>query len=90
MKVVINGCFGRYKLSEAAYKFLRKKRDGYGLAFSRDRANPKLVQCVETLGQEADGDYANLKVVEIPDGVDFEIEGYDGVERIAEKHRIWA
>ena len=30
-----------------------------------------------------------LKVVEIPDGVDWEIEEYDGEEWVSEKHRVW-
>ncbi len=33
--------------------------------------------------------FAKLKVVEIPDDVDWEVENYDGIEWIAEKHRIW-
>jgi hypothetical protein len=90
MKVVINKCYGGYGLSKAAYKFLRKKWDGYGFAFFEDRVNPKLVKCVEALGEEADGDCAKLKVVEIPDGVDFEIKEHDGFEHIAETHRTWA
>lgn len=55
----------------------------------RNRADPLLVQAVEELGVEADGQHARLKVVEIPDGVDYEIDDYDGVETIHEKHRVW-
>jgi hypothetical protein len=35
------------------------------------------------------GDFAELKVVEIPDDVQWQIEEYDGKEWIAEKHRTW-
>jgi len=52
---------------------------------------PLLIQCVEELGSEhASGKHATLKIVEIPDDVDYEIEEYDGNEYIAEKHRTWS
>ena len=55
-----------------------------------NRDNPIVVRVVEELGpQEASGFCADLKVVEIPDGVEFEVEEYDGNEWVAEKHRTW-
>lgn len=54
-----------------------------------DRANPILIQVVEELGKAANGACAELKVIEIPDGMDYEIEEYDGNEHVAEKHRTW-
>lgn len=54
-----------------------------------DRSDPDLVYVVEKLGEKANGDCAELKIVEIPDGVDWEIEEYDGSEWVAEKHRTW-
>jgi len=54
-----------------------------------DRANKNLVRVVEELGKKANGAFANLEVVEIPDGVDWEIDDYDGMETIHEKHRSW-
>lgn len=56
---------------------------------SIERENPLLVECVETLNKKADGKYAKLKVVEIPDGIEYTIEEYDGNEHVAEKHRTW-
>ena len=35
------------------------------------------------------GKHATLKIVKIPDGVEWEIEEYDGREWISEKHRTW-
>jgi len=53
------------------------------------RDDPVLVQVVEELGDAASGRHAKLKVVEVPDGIDYEIDEYDGIERIAEVHRSW-
>ena len=89
MKIVINKCYGGYSLSREAYEFLGLTWDDYGYEFNEDRSNPKLVECVETLGESASGAFAELKVVEIPDDVDWEIEDYDGVEWVSEKHRTW-
>lgn len=54
-----------------------------------DRADPNLVKVVKELGKKANGKFADLKIVTIPDGVDFEIDKYDGLESIHEKHRSW-
>lgn len=64
---------------------------GYGYKYSdcEKRNDPQLVEVVEELGDAASGVHAKLKVVEIPDGVEWEIDEYDGVEQVAEKHRAW-
>ena len=54
------------------------------------RDDPDLVAVVEELGNLANSRFSELKVVEIPDNVKWEIDEYDGMERIAEVHRIWA
>jgi hypothetical protein len=71
-----------------------KYRDGSGICdiehlsrFSRD--NPNLVRVVEKLGEKANGPGASLLVVEIPNGVEWEIQEYDGAEWVAERHRTW-
>ena len=55
-----------------------------------ERNDPALIQVVEELGEKSSGNYAKLSIVNIPDGVDWEIEEYDGTEWIAEKHRTWS
>jgi len=55
----------------------------------KSRTHPLLIQVVEELGQEANGDYAELEIIEIPDDVQFEIDYYDGIESIHEIHRSW-
>lgn len=98
MKVVINKCYGGFGLSDAAYEKLNEwgmtftKKDGYWKPYAwrrDDRTNPLLVRVVEELGKGADGGYAELKIVEIPDDVKYEIDEYDGIEHIAENHRTW-
>ena len=53
------------------------------------RDDPTLVQVVEELGADANARFAELAVVEIPDGVAWQIAEYDGYEHVAEKHRTW-
>ena len=53
------------------------------------RTDPLVIQVVEELGTKANGQHAELRVVEIPDGIEWEIDEYDGQESIAEKHRSW-
>jgi len=55
----------------------------------KHRNDPALVNVVEQLGDAASGDLAELKIIEIPDDIEFEIQEYDGIEWIAEKHRTW-
>jgi len=54
-----------------------------------ERNDPVLVHVVEELGEEANNQYSELKIVEIPDDVQWEIEEYDGCETIHEVHRTW-
>lgn len=59
--------------------------------FDRDKRHyGPLVQAVEELGELANGGFSSLKVIEIPDGVDYEIDDYDGIESVHEVHRSWA
>lgn len=54
------------------------------------RDDPVLIQVVEELGELANGRHAELKIVEIPDDVKWQIEEYDGLEWVAEQHRTWS
>lgn len=53
------------------------------------RSDPQLVEVIEELGDKANTRFSELKVVDVPDGVEWEIEEYDGSEWVSEKHRIW-
>ena len=90
MKIVINTSYGGYGLSKEAYEYLGIPYNNLGFEFSKDRTNPKLIEVVEKLGDKANGRYAELKIVEIPDDVDWYIDEYDGCESIHESHRTWS
>jgi hypothetical protein len=92
VKVVINEDFGGFGLSDDA-EALYKERKGitdpdwwYG-DIARD--DPLLIQIVKEMGDKADGTFASLRIVEIPDDVNWYIEEYDGREWVAERHRTW-
>ena len=54
-----------------------------------ERNDPFLVQTVEDLGKKSWGEFAQLSVVEVPDGIEWEIAEYDGNETVEEAHRSW-
>lgn len=85
-KIVINTCYGGFSLSEKALTYLGIE-EGEERTLSRDDA--RLVEVVSSLREAANGRYAFLKVIKIPDGVKWTIEDYDGKEHIAEVHRTW-
>jgi hypothetical protein len=92
MKVVINGCFGGFGLSDAAleeYKGRRDITDPDFYYYDIPRDCPVLVAMIEEQGSAINGGFADLKVVEIPDGVNWYIAEYDGLEHVAERHRTW-
>ena len=54
------------------------------------RSHPDLLAVIDALGpKKAGGDYSDLVIVEIPDGVEYKIGEYDGMEWICEEHREW-
>ena len=53
------------------------------------RDDPDLIAVVEELGEVADGFCSKLKIVEIPNGTDWAISDYDGMESVRETHRSW-
>ena len=90
--IVINTVHGGFGLSEQAIEMFKKRAgvtdpNWYGRDIARD--DPVLVTIVRELGVDADTRYAKLKIVEVPYGVDWTIEEYDGEEWVAEKHRTW-
>lgn len=91
-QIVINVCHGGFSLSETAQARYRELA-GVPVAefvWELDRSDPHLVKTVLELGEQANGRYARLKVVTIPDDVEWTIMEYDGTEWVAEAHRTWS
>ena len=104
MKVVINTSVGLFAVSLVGIKRyielggevsadeldLARQR-GYGFELgNRYRAEERLIQMVEEFGERANGDVARLKIVEVPDDVEWEVvQDETGIEWVAEKHRTW-
>lgn len=91
MKIVVNDCFGGFGLSIAQAEALglevtKNEWGAYSVRGETDisiRTDPRLIEMVEA-GDPKDG-YSSLRVVEIPDGVDWKLDDYDGVETV-----IWS
>jgi len=97
MQVVINTKqFGSFSISSKAIEFIQKKiknkegKKSIGCyAFDNDRSNPLLVEAVFKLKDKANGLYSELKIVEIPNDIEWNIFAVNGEETIREKHRFW-
>lgn len=93
-RVVINCEHGGFGLSRDAWVLFcgRHGWDPDDSNFNEsyiDRDDPDLIWVVEEMGILANGRFANLKIVEIPADVEWQIDEYDGLEWVAEKHRTW-
>ena len=61
----------------------------YFSIYNIDRTDPILIDVVEELGEKSWDGTSELEVVEIPDGIGYYINDYDGFESIHESHRSW-
>jgi hypothetical protein len=93
-RLVINTCHGGFGLNDAAWHrycdlagWDPTDPNLHAGMIARDDVN--LVAVVEELGADANGDLAQLRIVEIPWSVDWVMQEYDGKEWIAERHRTW-
>lgn len=53
------------------------------------REDSTLIEVVEELGEEANGRFGDLVVVDIPDGMKYVIDNYDGIETLHEDVPVW-
>lgn len=90
MQLVINRCFGGFGLSDAAAAALKAQGCGHEHHHGdAERSCPALVATVHALGKGANGGFAKLEVVEVPDGITYRIDDYDGMERVIESGHEW-
>lgn len=94
-QIVINTRHGGFGLSDEALElyqaFCRDAQvepEQYGSEIPRD--SDQLVSVVKVLGERAADKYCRLKIVTIPDDVEWTICEYDGREWVAEAHRTWS
>jgi hypothetical protein len=95
-KIVINTGYGGYGLSNKAIKLYLDKK-GISYVFDRyfyisktetfdaseiDRKDSVLIEVIEELGEEANGEYAKLCIMELEEGTLYRIDSYDGSEWI--------
>ena len=66
------------------------RKDSHISSDTIKRDDPILVSVVEDLKKEANDKYAELRIVEIPDDVEWGIDEYDGNETVSEAHRSWS
>lgn len=96
MKIVINSCHGGFSMSEKAQKLFcqysmiewKDWQEDWSY-YDIERNDQHLVRVVEELGDGVNGRFSELKVVDIPDEVEWHISEYDGLEWVAENHRTW-
>jgi hypothetical protein len=90
VKVVINTCWGGFGVSDSgSIEYNRRTGVYLGSDWDISRTDPTLVAMVEEDSKLYSGRSADLRVVEVPADVDWEIKDYDGQEHVAEKHRTW-
>ena len=78
-----------FRLSEKAWSKI-EERKGYCLLGNMPcRTDPDLIAVIEELGTKAWGKNSEIKVVEIPYDVDWEITELDRGEYVEEIHRFW-
>lgn len=84
MKLVINTCYGEFSFSEEAIDRLRALGENISRVCGDcniPRHNQNLVSVVEELGPSASGEFARLRVVDVP-GNKYRIVDHDGKEDV--------
>ncbi len=80
---------GENSLSDHYYKYPSIMSRYWETWLDQKRDYPLLIKIVKKLKKKANGNHAKLKIVKIPNNVEYTIEEYDGFEHIAENHRTW-
>lgn len=91
IRIAISRDYGGFNITEEAFE-LYKERSGslleYDWEISRD--DPILIEVIEEMAKKGlKYTRGHIKIVDIPDGVVWYIQNYDGIETIMEHARKW-
>ena len=64
-------------------------KDSYWYYGDIDRTDEDLISVIEELGDGTNGRFGSIEVIKIPNDIEWEIDNYDGIETIHERHRSW-
>ena len=82
----LSGTSNYYRCTEDVYNTLSDlEKDNFhfsGYTILGNRTDPVLVQVIEELGDESNGDCAGLQITELPAGTQYHIHEYDGSETV--------
>lgn len=81
--------FTHYQTKDLGEKVDKLPNETYWYYGNLERDDADLIAVVEELGEEANGRFSRLKIMDIPDDIEWEIDDYDGIETIHEVHRSW-
>lgn len=82
-KIAYNNCYGIFSLSIKAINWIRENYPEFNDFEFKERHNPVLIKCIETLGPEVNGVVSNIEIKTI-DGRVYRIDEYDGLETVVE------
>ena len=91
--------FIRYYEEEVGWWIFKETRTYYQLSLDGEvarkmefRTSKLLLEVIEELGDKANGYFAELKIVEVPDSEikQVHIDNYDGVETVIQNHKEWS
>lgn len=57
--------------------------------FYQNRGDSDLISVIEEMGSKANGIYASIRIIEIPNDIKWHIAEFGGREHVAEDHRTW-
>ena len=101
MEVIVNKKFGGASLSEKAMEVLlslpefnnlndEERFELQYLSSNSLRTNKTIIDLIKSMGDESNGVSAKLVIANIPDGVEWAIYDYDGMETIERPRVIYA
>lgn len=79
----------KWRKEDGNYKRINEKN--WYLSYTDiKRDDPVIVKVVKKLKDKANATFAKLKIVNVPNGTDWEIDEDDGLETVEEKHKSWS